>query len=673
MKIVAVAQARMGSQRLPGKVLKDLGGRPTLEWVVDAAKRAPGVDQVVVATSANPENNEIMDWCLANAVSCIRGSEDDVLDRYRLVVETTKADAIVRLTADCPMLDSRVIGEVIALYKSGKYDYASNIDPPTWPDGLDCEVVSARAILLGAQEATRSIDRDTVTRYIARNKSRFPAITLNCPLPGLQKERWVLDSPEDYLFLQQLVQCFPKNWKPDYLQILEALRKHPKLREINKKYARNERFFESLSQEPHYTRTFARSRAHFDRAIQTIPFASQTFSKSHIQYPSGTSPLFLSHGDGGYAFDIDGQDYVDLVSALLPNVLGYRDPDIDWAIRQQLNSGISFSLATELEAQLSEKLVEHIPSAEMVKFGKNGADVTAAAIRLARAHTGRGKIMLLDHCYHGWHDWSMASTERNAGIPAGERAMTERSNGALDRIKHTLSHERFAALILEPEGRSKEYLLTLKEICLATGTVLIFDEVITGFRWNLGGYQKYIGVTPDVSTFGKAMANGMPLSAIAGRSDLMKRFQPPDNIFYSGTFFGETLSLAASLATIKKMETEPVIAHLWKTGNNLRERVDKLIVKHDLEDIVSLYGESPRIHIKTKGFGNLSKDQVATLLRKEMIADGVLIISSHNICYAHGKPEIDRVVRAYDRAFGIVQQSIDSKDTNVVAAMSGVR
>lgn len=642
MKVVGIAQARMASKRLPGKVLKDLGGRPVLDWVTGALSRAPGVDQVVVATSTNPENDVILDWCLANGITCIRGSEDDVLDRYRSVIETTKADAVVRVTSDCPMLDSRVIGEVIALYKSGKYDYASCIDPPTYPDGLDTEVVSAKSLLAAAKEATQQIDRDTVTQFIARSRSRFPAITLTCPLPGMVKERWVLDSPEDYVFLQALVSYFPKDWAPDYLEILDLLEKHPDLRKINQKYARNERFYEALSQEPSYKRDFSRSKAQFDRAIQTIPFAAQTFSKSHLQYPAG-GPLFLSHGDGGYVFDVDGNRYVDLVSGLLPVVLGYRDPDVSHAIRHQLDSGISFSLATELEAELSEKLVELIPSAEMVKFGKNGADVTAAAIRLSRACTGRPKILLLEHGYHGWHDWSMASTERNLGIPAGEKALTVRHSGNLDGLKKVLGYERFAAVILEPERRSAEYLKEVKELCEKTGTLLIFDEVITGFRWNLGGYQKHIGVTPDISTFGKAMANGMPLSAIVGRRDLMLKFQPPDNIFYSGTFFGETLSLAASLATIKKMEDEPVIDHLWQTGRWLRHQVDDLIIKHSLEHEVSFYGEGPRIHVK-------ANPQVSTLLRKELIADGVLIISSHNVSYAHNKPETDRVVLAYDRA-----------------------
>lgn len=656
MKIVAVCQARMGSTRLPGKVLRDLGGRPTLDWVTQAALNAPGVDQVVVGTSVNPENDVIEEWCRnTRDVSCIRGSENDVLDRYRLIVEKTKADAIVRLTGDCPMLDSRVIGEVIALYKAHNCAYASNIDPPTWPDGLDTEVISSQTLLVAAEEAVRPTDRDTVTRYIARNRAKFPARTLNCPLPHMQKERWVLDSPEDYEFLQKLVALFPPGWVPNYLDILEALNSHPQLREINQKYLRNERFFDSLAEEADIKIDFRNSRKLFNHAIETIPFAAQTFSKSHIQFPSN-GPLFLSHGDGGYAFDVDGNDYVDLVSGLLPNILGYRDPDIDYAIRSQLNSGISFSLATELESKLSDRLVELIPCAEMVKYGKNGADVTAAAVRVARAHTKRHKIMIIEQSYHGWHDWSIASTERNLGVLPSETEYNIRCSSDLDKIEKRLKTHTFAAVILEPEGRSKKWLDSLKRICAENDTVLIFDEVITGFRYSLGGYQQYIGVTPDLSTFGKAMANGMPISAIVGRRDLMKRFEPPDNVFYSGTFFGEALSLAAALATIEKMEKENVIPHLWRVGETIKAGVTEIIHDLDLAEWLSLYGEGPLVRIAFHNNRFASANLIKSFFIQEMIRDGVLIIASNNVCYAHGEAEVRKIIAAYGWTLAKIKQ-----------------
>ena len=204
MKTIAVAQARMGSTRLPGKVLQDIAGRPTLDWVVEAARRAPGVDEVVVATSTLPADDAIFQWASKKGVTCFRGSETDVLSRYLGAVTFTKADVIVRLTGDCPMLDPAVIGEVIRLRQMTGASYATNTDPPTYPDGLDVEVFTREALEIANREAIRPTDRDTVTRFLVRNRHRFPAANSVCPLPHLDRERWVLDSPEDLQMIREI-------------------------------------------------------------------------------------------------------------------------------------------------------------------------------------------------------------------------------------------------------------------------------------------------------------------------------------------------------------------------------------------------------------------------------------------------------------------------------------
>ncbi len=254
-----------------------------------------------------------------------------------------------------------------------------------------------------------------------------------------------------------------------------------------------------------------------DRAERVIPLGAQTFSKSKIQLPPGAAPLFVTHGDGGRVFDVDGNEYVDLISALMPNVLGYRDPDVDLAIRRQLTRGISFSLPTELESQLAERLVAHVPCAEMVRFGKNGTDATSAAIRLARAATRRDRIMLCG--YHGWQDWYIGATSRNLGVPAAVSALSHPvPYGDIAAVEALFAKypASFAALIVEPAGATEPapgYLQELKDLVHRHGAILIFDEIITGFRWSIGGAQSYYGVAPDLACFGKAMGNGMPISA----------------------------------------------------------------------------------------------------------------------------------------------------------------
>jgi glutamate-1-semialdehyde 2,1-aminomutase/spore coat polysaccharide biosynthesis protein SpsF len=660
MKTVAVVQARMGSTRLPGKVLMDIAGRPTIEWVVEAARRAPGVDEVVVATSTLPQDDAIAQWASKRGINVVRGSETDVLSRYLAALSATGADIIVRLTADCPFLDPAVIGEVIRLRTMRNADYATNTDPPTYPDGLDVEVFTKDALEAANREAVRPTDRDTVTRFMVRNRYRFLAANLVCGVPDLVRERWVLDSPEDYDFVREVAKMLgDSGTPPSYLQILSILDKEPWIRKINAKYSRNERFYEALAGEGSVKRSYSNSKALLSAAESLIPLGTQTFSKSKLMFPEGAAPLFVTHGDGAYVFDVDGNDYVDCVGALLPNILGYRDPDVDGAIRHQLNSGISFSLATPLEEKLASILTKHIPCAEMVKFGKNGSDVTTAAVRLARHVTRRDKVMVGG--YHGWHDWSMAHTIRNNGIPDGVKA----NSCTFDQI--TPSGE-IAACIVEPEFYSPQELKQMRLDCTDRGIILIFDEIITGFRCGLGGLQASLGVIPDLACFGKSMANGMPISALVGLEKYMKHMP---EISYSGTFFGETLSIAAAIATIEKLERDLVHEKLQLDGINLRSVLNKIIGDYGLEDFISLYGLPELNRIKFKNNG------IQTLFIQEMAKAGVLIIGSHNLSAVHRQSEFLRIIGGWHEALKKIEEAVGSDilehlDGGLVAA-KGVR
>ena len=400
-----------------------------------------------------------------------------------------------------------------------------------------------------------------------------------------------------------------------------------------------------------------------ERAEQIIPLGSQTFSKSRIQLPQGASPLFVTHGNGGRVFDVDGNEYVDLIMALMPNVLGYRDPDVDLAIRRQLTRGISFSLPTELETQLAERLVKHIPCAEMVRFGKNGTDATSAAVRLARAATRRDRVMLCG--YHGWQDWYIGATSRNLGVPADVSALSHLvPYGDLAAVDTLLAKHpgEFAALIIEPAGSVEPpagYLLGLKDLVRRHGALLIFDEIVTGFRWSLGGAQAYYGVAPDLACFGKAMGNGMPISAVVGRADIMRLMQ---DIFFSGTFGGEALSLAAAIATIDKMEREDVTGRLWQSGGQLMRATREKIAAAGLDEVVKLAGAPPWAILAYRDHAKASKEAVKTLFLRELIAAGVLINASHNLCFAHTPGDIAHVLAAYDHALSVLREALDRGD-----------
>jgi glutamate-1-semialdehyde 2,1-aminomutase len=656
MTTLAVIQARMGSSRLPGKVMEQLGSVPVLERVVRIARSILGVDETIVATSIAEGDKVISDWCGENGVKCFRGSEKDVLSRFAGAAKSESADTVMRLTADCPLLDPQVCGSVLALFKATKADFASNCSPANWPDGLDCEVFSAKALYQADEEATRLIEREHVTPFIHYNRERYAVRSIPCPIPGLHEDRWTLDDPEDLAFLREIVAHLPDDRPPSYLEVLDVLDRMPALRKLNAATGRNEGLRRTLYEEPDGPdRRYDKSRKLLGRARRSIPLGTQTFSKSYAQYPE-KAPLFLTHGDGGRVWDVDANRYVDFVMGLLPVVLGYRDPDVDRAISDQLANGISFSLATELEIILAEKLIGIIPSAEMVRFGKNGTDATSAAVRLARAFTGRERIMASG--YHGWQDWYIGATTRDKGVPEAVRALTHMVPYNDIQAIHELLQKHpseFAALIMEPTNVVEPqpgYFDEIRELLSDNGVLLIFDEIITGFRFSLGGAQELYGVTPDLSCFGKSMGNGMPISAVMGRSDIMREME---EVFISGTFGGETLSIAAAIAVIEKMQHQPVIETLWETGERLAAGVNEKIAGQELGHVLSLKGAAPWKLLDFQDHPAADKETIRSVFIQEMLRHGVLLTSSHNVCYAHDDEDIASTLDAYDAALSVIQ------------------
>jgi len=405
---------------------------------------------------------------------------------------------------------------------------------------------------------------------------------------------------------------------------------------------------------------YEKSNEHLKRAIKSIPTGSQTFSKSHYSLPKGAAPLFVEKGLGSRVWDVDGNEYVDLVNGLLSVSIGYCDPEVDEAIKNQLHKGINFSLPHKLEAQVSEKLIDLIPCAEMVRFGKNGTDVTSAAIRLARAFTGKNRVAICG--YHGWQDWYIGTTSRNMGVPdeVSGLSVTFAFNDISSLEKIFNSYPDIGAVILEPMAAiqpTMDFLSGVRALCDRYGAILIFDEMITGFRLNKGGAQSLFNVTPDLSTFGKGMANGMPISAIVGRRDIMIYME---QIFFSGTFGGETLSLAAANCVIDKYINFPITEHLFNTGKRLTSGINELIVKHDVQWFSLIGHESWKVMSINHPNSNLMK----SILIEQLCLHGVLTIGSHNISYATNEVDISHILKAYDYAFEIIQEYENNGNLN---------
>ncbi len=395
---------------------------------------------------------------------------------------------------------------------------------------------------------------------------------------------------------------------------------------------------------------WARSAALLRRALQTIPIASQTFSKSHLQLPQDHAPLFAECGQGAEFTDVDGNRYIDLLMGLGAVTLGYADADVNAAIRDQLDRGISFSLPATLEMELAETIVRLVPSVDMVRYGKNGSDATSAAVRLARAFTGRDRIVAAG--YHGWHDWYIGSTARHLGVPQAVRDLTHATAfNDLEAVETLFARhgDQIAGVILEPASGAEPapgYLEGLRAITERHGALLIFDEIVTGFRFGIAGAQAHYGVTPDLSCFGKGMANGMPISVVAGRGDVMALME---EIFFSGTFGGESLSLAAALATLARLERDRVPDEFWRRGAALRKRLAAIIEDRKVGDVVSLSGSACLNFITTAAGRGASAQEVRTFMLAELIAQGVFTLGGIVLCQAFEDRHEEAVVTAFDR------------------------
>jgi glutamate-1-semialdehyde 2,1-aminomutase len=398
----------------------------------------------------------------------------------------------------------------------------------------------------------------------------------------------------------------------------------------------------------------------YQRALKVQKPVTQTLAKGPGQFTKGVAPKYLVKGKGSHVWDVDGNEYIDFNAAIGPLSLGYAYPAVDQAIKTQLEDGITFSLMHPLEVEVAELIQQVIPNAEAVKIAKTGADVCSAAIRVARAFTGRDKVFCCG--YHGWHDWYIGITSRNAGIPGAIQYLTYTFEyNDIESIKAALD-ETVAALILEPfifEAPAPGFLQELAEVCKENGTLLIFDEMWTGFRIAIGGAQEYFNVKPDLAVYSKACANGMPIALLTGRADVMELFN--SQVFSYTTFGGEALSLAACMATINELIDKNVPQYLDEKGALLKDGYNQIAIEMGMDKYTRCIGFNCRSMVTfTPEAGNGL--EVKTLMQQEMIKRGVLWAGFHNMCYSHSDEDINYTLSAYRDVMPIMKEAIESGD-----------
>jgi glutamate-1-semialdehyde aminotransferase len=405
----------------------------------------------------------------------------------------------------------------------------------------------------------------------------------------------------------------------------------------------------------------------YERSKGLIPCFSQTLAKGPTQYVNGIAPKYLVKGQGCHVWDVDGNEYLDYNMGIGPLSLGYAYPVVDDAIRQQLTNGITFSLMHPLEVEVAELLREIIPNAESVRYSKTGADVTSAAIRISRAFTGKNKVLCCG--YHGWHDWYVSTIARNAGIPECIKDLTYTFQyNDIESLKRSIDDD-VAAVILEPvvfEPPKDNFLHEVAELCQKNGIVLIFDEMWTGFRMSLGGAQEYFGIKADLATFSKAIANGMPVSVLTGKKEIMQVLE--DEVFFFSTFGGEVLSLAAIKATIEEMRNKNVISAISNIGEILKEGYNGIARELGLD-----YTRTTGYNFRTMvTFDEKAGDplHLKSFVQQELIKRGILWSGMHNISFSHTIQDIEYTLSVYGEVLFLLKEAV--RNGNVLQQIKGI-
>lgn len=411
------------------------------------------------------------------------------------------------------------------------------------------------------------------------------------------------------------------------------------------------------------------SRALKQKSHDLIPGGAHTYAKGDDQYPE-IAPDFLERGKGCHVWDLNGNEFIEYGMGLRSVTLGHGYDPVVEAACQQLRLGINFTRPSSIEVECAEMLLDLIEGAEMAKFAKNGSDVTTAAVKLARAYTGRDLVAICeDHPFYSVDDWFIGTTDMSAGIPQAIRDLTLKFHyNDLESVEALFEKypQQIACLFMEVERLEppkNNFLEKIKELCHKNGALLIFDEIITGFRWHLGGAQKYHNIVPDLSTFGKALGNGFSISALVGKKEIMElgglRHNKEKVFLLSTTYGAETHSLAAAIATMKIYKAEPVIEHLYRQGERLIQGIAQSVQEQHLEGYFGTIGKSCNLLFYTRDDNKQPSQPFRTLFLQEIIKRGI-IAPSLVVSYSHTDTDIDQTLEAINEALFVYRKALDN-------------
>ena len=657
MKVVAIVQARMGSSRLPGKVMKPIVDSPVIELLLKRLDLATEIDQIVVATSLDPKNIELKNHVTSLGFDCHMGSEDDVLGRVYDAAKSFYADIVVRITGDCPFVDPGLVDLIVREFKNSSADYVSNINPPTYPDGLDVEVFAFSVLEKAQKEATTDFDKEHVTPFIRSSDSfKISNVEFERDVSAL---RWTLDEPADFVVIDRVFNYFKPDIHFSWLDILSLYEDNADLFSANEKIVRNEGSKMGSGQKL------------WKRAKKVIPGGNMLLSKRPEMFLPDLWPSYFEKAKGCEVWDMDGNKYIDMsIMGIGTNILGYGHDEVDEAVLRTVQKGNMSTLNCPEEVYLAERLVEMHPWADMVRFARTGGEANAIAIRIARAATGKSNVAFCG--YHGWHDWYLAANLGASNGLDGQLLPGLEPNGVPESLKGTVfpfeynDYEGLKEIVEKHDigvikmevirnfGPSDDFLKKVRALATDRGAVLIFDECTSGFRETFGGIHKLYDVEPDIAMFGKAMGNGYAITATIGRREVMEAAQ---SSFISSTFWTERIGSVAALKTLEVMEREKSWDIVTSIGGAMKTKWQLLADQFGLS--IAQFGINA-----LAGFSFNSKDSLKykTFITQEMLSKGYLASNSFYPSIQHTTDHIDGYFYNLEPIFSTIADCENGRD-----------
>ncbi len=657
LKILAIVQARMGSSRLPGKVMKDINSTPVIGLLIKRLRLSEKLSEIIVATSSNKNNFPLIRYLESIDCKVFQGSEDDVLGRYFKAAKQFSADVIIRITGDCPLVDSKLLDKAIQEFIDCKCDYLSNNNPPSFPDGLDIEIFSFEKLQEAYETTTDLSDREHVTLSMKNNgKVKKFNIENNENLAHL---RWTLDEAEDLNVIRKIFEYFHPKINFDWQEVLSLYKIQPDIFKENVKIKRNE------------GQTMKKGQKLWKRAKNIIPGGNMLLSKRPEMFLPDNWPSYFSKSKGCSVWDMDGEKYLDFsIMGVGTNILGYGHEEVDSAVNQVVNSGNMSTLNCPEEVYLAEKLIELNPWSDMVRFTRTGGEANAVAIRIARAASGKDNVAICG--YHGWHDWYLA-----ANIESSDKLDTHllkglEANGVPKNLKGTVfpfrynNYEELEKIVnnedigtikmevIRSEPPKDDFLKKVRKLASKKGIVLIFDECTSGFRESLGGMHKNFSVEPDIAIFGKALGNGYSITAIVGKRNVMENTQ---NSFISSTFWTERIGPTAALKTLEVMERIKSWEKISNTGKFIKKEWNRIAATQEIDIIISGISALPSFTFNYK-----NHQSYKTLVTQEMLKKNFIASNAIYVCIDHSDDLIEGYISELEKVFKLIRECEDGRD-----------